>query len=139
MLPYKQKLKPFSKELRSNMTDAERLLWSKLRRKQICGVQFYRQKPLEPFVVDFYAPKPGIVIELDDGQHYEEKHTVKDKNRDDYLNKMDLKVLRFNNLEVLQSTRAVLESIYDTVRHQLKSPARPSGDLPPLSKGANRN
>jgi len=123
MLPYKQKLKPFSKELRGNMTDAERLLWSKLRRKQICGVQFYRQKPLGPFVVDFYAPKPRIIIELDGGQHYEEKHIVKDKNRDDYLNKMDLKVLRFNNLEVLQSTRAVLENIYDTVRHQLKAPS----------------
>ncbi len=52
------------------MTDAEKLLWSKIRGKQFKGVQFYRQKTMGNFIVDFYCPKANLVIELDGGQHY---------------------------------------------------------------------
>ena len=55
MKPYNPKLKFRSRELRSNMTDAEHSLWAKVRRKQICGVRFYRQKPLGHYIVDFYV------------------------------------------------------------------------------------
>lgn len=50
------------------MTDAEQLLWSRLRRKQILGLQFYRQKPLLNYIVDFYCPSANLVIECDGGQ-----------------------------------------------------------------------
>jgi very-short-patch-repair endonuclease len=70
MLPYNNKLKPFSRSLRSNMTDAERLLWSKIRWKQFKGVQFYRQKIIGNYIADFYCPKLKLVIEVDGGQHY---------------------------------------------------------------------
>ena len=49
------------------MTDAEKQLWSKVRSRQLEGCQFYRQKPIGDFIVDFYCPKSGLVIELDGG------------------------------------------------------------------------
>jgi very-short-patch-repair endonuclease len=70
MLRYSNQLKTNSRKLRKNMTDAERLLWSRLRRKQLKGLQVYRQKPIDGFIVDFYCPKANLVIELDGGQHY---------------------------------------------------------------------
>ena len=70
MLQYNDRLKPYSQNLRKNMTDAEKALWLKLRSKQIKGYQFYRQKSLGRFIVDFYCPKGDLVIEIDGGQHY---------------------------------------------------------------------
>ena len=67
MLRYDKELKTFSQRLRKNMTDAENLLWSKLRRKQLKGYQFYRQKIIERYIVDFYCPMANLVIELDEG------------------------------------------------------------------------
>ena len=81
--------------------DAENLLWSRLRRRQLCDIQFYRQKPIGNFIVDFYAPKALLVIEVDGGQHYEEIHVQQDQMRDAYLKNQNLKVLRFNNMEVI--------------------------------------
>ena len=57
MLSYNKELKSFSRSLRSNMTDAERLLWSKIRRKQLKGFQFYRQKMIGNYIADFYCPE----------------------------------------------------------------------------------
>lgn len=50
MLLYEKKLKPFSRSLRNNSTEAEKLLWFYLRRKQLCNVQFYRQKPIGNYI-----------------------------------------------------------------------------------------
>ena len=72
---YDIRLKQYSRDLRANCTEAEKLLWSHIRRKQILGVQFYRQKPIERFIVDFCASRPKIIIELDGSQHYEEEHS----------------------------------------------------------------
>lgn len=55
MQPYNKYLKLPSRDLRNSMTDAEQLLWQRLRRKQILGLQFYRQKPILNFIVDFYC------------------------------------------------------------------------------------
>jgi len=62
MLPYNKNLLLRSRELRSNMTDTERTLWSRLRRKQLKGHQFYRQKIIGNYIVDFYCPRAGMVI-----------------------------------------------------------------------------
>jgi very-short-patch-repair endonuclease len=71
MLPFNKKLKPFSRNLRNNMTDAERLIWSKIRRKQIGDLQFYRQKNIGHYIiVDFYCPEGKLIVEIDGGQHY---------------------------------------------------------------------
>jgi len=112
MLPYNKNLKQFSQNLRKNMTDAERRLWSRIRGKQLKGYQFYRQKIIGEYIVDFICPKAKLVIELDGGQHYSEEGRQKDKIRDEYLLGLGLQVLRFSDREVLTQTEAVLEKIW---------------------------
>lgn len=94
------------------MTDAENLLWAKLRRKQLKGYQFYRQKIIERFIVDFYCPKAKLVIELDGGQHYSEDGKMKDSIRDDSLAKKGITVLRFSDKEIFENIGGVLERIW---------------------------
>ncbi|AZN38135.1 endonuclease domain-containing protein [Iodobacter ciconiae] len=122
--PYKTGLKLFSPELRKHMIDAEQLLWSRLRRKQLLGVQFYRQKPLAGFIVGFYSAAASLVIELDGPQHFEEAHQSHDKERDQVLAAMGLLVLRFDNRQVLQELDLVMQVIFDAVEKQI-SPCFP--------------
>ena len=94
------------------MTDAEKLLWSKLRGKQLKGLQFYRQKIIGNYIVDFYCPKSKLFIEVDGGQHYSFEGEEKDEKRDDYIRKAGIAVLRFSDREVLGRIDAVLEKIW---------------------------
>jgi len=128
MQPYKSSLKPFARNLRSNMTDAEQLLWSKLRRKQILGVQFYRQKPLVHYIVDFYCAAANLIIELDGSQHFEPDHQTSDAERDRVLESMGLMVLRFDNRQVMQELDAVMQVIFEAVEKKIPPD-------PPFSKG----
>ena len=132
MLRYNPKLKSAGRTLRTNLTDSEQHLWARLRRKQILGVQFYRQKPLGQYVVDFYAPRARLVVEVDGAQHLEAAQVEHDQQRTAYLERQGLKVLRFNNLEVLQEIEAVVEEIYRAVRETVNPPL-----IPPLPKGGN--
>ena len=119
MLPYNKKLKACSRELRSTMTDAEIVLWARLRRKQILGLQFYRQKPLGSFIVDFYCSSASLVIELDGGQHYNEEGKASDAMRDEALRNMGLFVMRFSNLDVLKNMDGVMTTIYEYLETKL--------------------
>ena len=94
------------------MTDAEKLLWSKIRNKQLKGIQFYRQKTIGNFIVDFYCPKANLVIELDGGQHYNDEMSLKDRRRDRILESMGLTVLRFSDREVFENWEAVLGKVW---------------------------
>ena len=123
MKPYNKNLKHASRDLRNNMTDAEKMLWSKLRNKQILGVQFYRQKPLLNYIVDFYCPFANLVIECDGSQHYTENGLEADRVRDEALAQLGLKVLRFDNLQVLNEIDAVVEKVFDVIQMQLESPS----------------
>ncbi|SDY31344.1 endonuclease domain-containing protein [Acinetobacter kyonggiensis] len=122
MQPYNKNLKLPSRDLRSNMTDAEQCLWQRLRRKQILGLQFYRQKPILNFIVDFYCPVANLVIECDGGQHYTDEGLEADRVRDEALAQLGLKVLRFDNGQVLNETDAMVEQIYYIVNLRLESP-----------------
>jgi very-short-patch-repair endonuclease len=119
MLHYDSRLKSNSRQLRRSLTDSEALIWFKLRRKQILGVQFYRQKPIGDYIVDFYAPKVRLVVELDGSQHFLPKQQAYDSKRELYLKAQGLTVIRFHNLQVLQETRGVLEVIYRIVCERL--------------------
>ncbi len=99
------------------MTETEVILWSRLRRKQLCGVSFFRQKPIGRYIVDFYCPTKKLVIELDGVQHYNEGASVqRDKERDAFLKAEKLVVLRFTNTDVRTNLNRVLEKILDAVR-----------------------
>ena len=94
------------------MTDAERLLWSKIRGKQLNGLQFYRQKIIGNYIADFYCPKTRLVIEMDGGQHYSAEGKEKDRLRDEYLVRAGIIVLRFSDREVLENPETVLEKLW---------------------------
>ena len=100
---------PIAKNLRKKLTDTERLLWTRLRAKQLEGLKFRRQEPIGEYIVDFVCYEKGIVIEADGGQHSFEKE--KDATRDKWLKKEGFKVLRFWNNEILTNIEGVLEVI----------------------------
>ncbi|MEJ2725266.1 MAG: DUF559 domain-containing protein [Deltaproteobacteria bacterium] len=119
LIPYNSKLKHSARSLRKNMTESEQALWSRLRGKQILGLQFYRQKPLGDYIVDFFAPKARLVVEVDGSQHAEKAHVERDKERDQFLANLGVKVLRFNSREVLRNTDAVLGIIYEEIKKKV--------------------
>src|SRR5574340_298030 len=140
-IQYNSGLKIHARALRQRMTDAEQTLWSKLRRKQIYGAQFYRQKPLGCYIVDFYAPGAKLVIELDGSQHLEQAHAQRDAVRDSYLQGLHLRVLRFHNLQVLHELDAVQDEIARVVNERV-NPERnqkPNPPQPPFCKGGSEN
>jgi len=114
MLPYNKNLKQLSRKLRSSMTEAEVALWSRLRRKQLYGLQFNRQKTLGNYIVDFYCSPARLVVEIDGGQHYTKEGVARDSERDAYLKRLGLSVLRYSNLDVLGNLDGV---IVDICRH----------------------
>ena len=119
MESYRKILKEPARSLRTNVTDAEQALWHRLRRKQIQNVQFYRQKPLLSFIVDFYCPAAKLVVELDGSQHFETGHQAKDRARDAGLAGLGLQVLRFDNRQVILEMDAVLAVIDETVKGRM--------------------
>ncbi len=121
MQPYNKSLKLPSRNLRSNMTDAEQWLWQRLRRKQILGLQFYRQKPILNFIVDFYCSAAKLVIECDGGQHYTAEGLEADRARDQALAQLGLNVLRFDNRQILTEIDAMVEQIYWIAKQRLES------------------
>ena len=94
-----------ARELRSNMTDAERRLWTALRRKQIAGHRFRRQMPLGPYIVDFFCPALRLIIEVDGGQHTD---SPADEQRDLWMESQGFQVVRFWNNDVLQNLEGVI-------------------------------
>ena len=132
MLNYNANLKDKARQLRKNLTDSEKALWSCLRNKQLLGIQFYRQKPIGEYIVDFFAPRAKLVVEVDGSQHTMGDHVQKDRIRNGYLASLGLKVLRFNSREVLKESNAVVEAIYRVITDQLNAEIPPG---PPLKKG----
>jgi len=113
LLPYNLKLKQHSRELRRNMTDAEKRIWSKVRLEQLKGCKFYWQKIIGNYIVDFFCPKAKLVIELDGSQHYLENMVEIDKIRIAYLEAQGIKVLRFTDTDALNNTDGVIEKILE--------------------------
>jgi len=112
MLVYNPRLKRLSQRLRTNMTDAERLVWLRIRGKQLKGLQVYRQRIIGNYIVDFYCPKAKLVVEIDGGEHFKEEGVKKDEARDSFLKSNGLSVLRFSDTDVLLNIEAVIEKIH---------------------------
>ncbi len=102
-------MKDLARALRQHGTDAERLLWNRLRGRQLEGFKFRRQQVLGPYVVDFLCLEPKLVIEIDGGHHAEQAQ--EDAARTEYLQALGYRVIRFWNHEVLRDPDAMLESI----------------------------
>jgi very-short-patch-repair endonuclease len=115
-----------ARRLRRDQTDAERVLWFRLRDRRLEGWKFRRQAP------DFICADANVIVELDGGQH--SMQTRKDAERTAVLESMGYLVLRFWNNDVLANTVGVLETILHTLNRRASFPLTPS--LSPLGRGS---
>jgi very-short-patch-repair endonuclease len=99
----------FARQLRRDMTDAERCVWKHLRAHRFAGEKFRRQVPIGPYIVDFVSHRSRLVVELDGGQHA--LQVVQDRERTRWLEGRGYCVIRFWNNQVLTETEQVLEAI----------------------------
>jgi very-short-patch-repair endonuclease len=97
-----------ARRLRRDSTDAERRLWYRLRSRSMVGFKFVRQEPIGPYVVDFICREQRLIVEVDGGQHADNKGDVA---RDQWLAEHQYRVLRFWNNDVMANTDGVLETI----------------------------
>jgi len=102
-------------ELRKQMTDAERKIWSRLRNKQ-AGAKFFRQRVIGRYICDFVSLDCGLVVEVDGSGHYQDESRRYDSKRDEYLESLGFDVLRFSNRDVLNNIEGVLEVIHERLR-----------------------
>jgi len=113
MLKYNPKSKQLARQLRKNQTEAEKLIWRKIRKKQIKNSQFYRQRPIGRYIVDFYCPRLKLVIEVDGDSHYLNNKTKQyDLAREQYLQKLGITVFRATNTDVYKNLDGVLQELY---------------------------
>jgi very-short-patch-repair endonuclease len=102
-------LKIRRQSLREEQTEAERLLWQKLRAKRFFNYKFYRQYSVGNYILDFYCPAIYLAIEVDGSQHVDQADY--DKERTNYLRENNVTVLRYWNNDVMKNINAVLEDI----------------------------
>ena len=107
------KLRLRARELRLGATDAERLLWSRLRLRQLKGFRFRRQHPIDHYIADFACIDARLVVELDGAHHIDQVDA--DQRRSDDLQALGFRVIRFWNDDVLLRTEHVLQAIFDAL------------------------
>jgi len=107
----KKHLEPYRKRLRNNSTSAEAVFWIKLKNKQLDGRRFRRQFSVGNYILDFYCPSEKIAVELDGESHFTLSGMEQDFVRDEYLNTLNIKVLRFENRLVFENPDYILNEI----------------------------
>ena len=104
-----------AKRFRKDATEAERLLWRRLRRKQLEGYKFRRQQAIGRYVVDFVCLEKSLIIEVDGGQHAIER--AKDIEREKWLRERGFRIVRFWNNDVLKNPDGVVERIVEEINN----------------------
>ena len=99
-------------------------MWSRLKQKQLLGCRFRRQYSVGSYVIDFYCPELKLAIEVDGTSHFTDGAEYYDSNRQESIEQLGIKFLRFNNVEVYKNLNGVLEAIIDTVRTISKPPLK---------------
>ena len=102
--------------LRQRETEAEQVLWERLRRKQVLGLKFRRQHPVSKYVLDFYCHRARLGLEIDGEYHDTTAQQLYDKLRTEALEALEIKVIRFANKGVLEDTDAVVAEIERVLR-----------------------
>lgn len=112
MYPYNlSKYKQLRKLLRKNQTNAESKLWFCLRNRRFHGLKFYRQYSVDRYILDFYCPAIQLGIEVDGSQHRQHELMLYDKEREIHLSTLGIRILRYQNNDVLTNIDGVLEDI----------------------------
>lgn len=120
----KPNLFEFARGMRKNSTEAEQLLWKKLRKFRSIGFVFRRQHPIDFFIADFYCHSIKLVIEVDGEYHENEEKQVYDDNRSGELERFGIEVIRFKNEEILENLDLVISKIQNKI-DELASPSLP--------------
>lgn len=110
ILPYNPKLKEYARKLRKQGILSEVLLWKQIKNKTL-GVEFHRQVPIDNYIVDFYCHELMLAIEIDGSSHNIEDVIQNDENRQQKLESMGVKFIRFDDSEVLKNISEVITAI----------------------------
>lgn len=116
IIPYRPYLKELARKLRNDSTLSEILLWKRLNKGQMLGYDFHRQKPMDKYIVDFYAPDLMLVIEIDGRSHEFEQIQVNDELRQRRLESFGVSFLRFSDKQVKTDMVNVLRVIEGWVK-----------------------
>jgi very-short-patch-repair endonuclease len=113
--PPDPRLRGFARSMRKEMTEAEFRLWSEIRGQKVEGLKFRRQIPIGPFIVDFFCPAHGLIVEIDGGQHFEDEAIAADRRRTAWLQAQGYRVLRFTNADVRSHLDGVCRVIVEAL------------------------
>ena len=120
IIPYNPDLKELARDLRKKMTLSEVLLWMELRKKQMLGFDFDRQRPIGDYIVDFYCKELSLAIEIDGNTHF--FRYDEDERRQKALEKLGVRFLRFEDSEVRKNMTNVLRVISDWIEKNKPTP-----------------
>lgn len=116
----------FRRDLRKNPTAPEQMLWARLRGGQL-GVKFRRQHSIGHYIVDFFAAEARLVVEVDGNSHYVSETAIRyDRDRDAYLERLGLQILRITNQEVMTNRDGVLQHIQAVIARTAPTPTPPA-------------
>jgi len=122
-----QNQKDRRRELRKNHTEAENILWQRIRGRKINNLKFHRQYSVGPYIIDFFCPQIRLAIELDGGQHKDAREY--DEERENFLKNEDIVTLRFWNSEVMGDLKNVLEKIRREIKNNPLNPTYNKGEI----------
>ncbi len=104
-------------DLRKSMTPAEKVLWERLRNRQVKGYRFRRQHPVKDFIVDFFCYDAMLVVEVDGSVHDELSQKERDEQHRMIFNRLGIMEIRFTNEEVIDQTDQVLKRIESALKY----------------------
>ena len=120
IIPYNPRLKEYARQLRNNSTKSEIFLWQKLKRKQLYGYDFHRQKPIDNYILDFFCHELMLGIEVDGYSHQLIAVHNKDIIKEKRINTLGIKILRFTDQQVFNDMFNVLLAIEDYIQNYEK-------------------
>jgi very-short-patch-repair endonuclease len=135
IIPYNPKLKELARRLRKNSTLSEVLLWEQIKNRKVKGCRFLRQKPIDNYIVDFYCPELMLAIEVDGVTH--DNKADSDKDRQDRLESLGVKFLRFLDIDIKTNLQGVLSTIQRWIEENTLKSIQGHGMLKDRKGGAS--
>ena len=126
ILPYNPRLKELARKLRKEGTLSEVILWQQLKGKQVMGLDFHRQKPIDKYIVDFYCPRLMLAIEIDGSSHEHKQVHEEDIMRQERIEVLGVTVLRFDDSEIKNNLEGVVRTIENWTREHTPAFGHPS-------------
>jgi very-short-patch-repair endonuclease len=120
---YNLKLTELARNLRNNMTFAEKTMWRELKGNKFAGYDFHRQKPIGNYIADFYCSKLKLVIEVDGITHTDENVKQNDRNKDEYFASLGLHILRFTDDEVIGNWDLIIKKLLSFIATHPPTPS----------------